>query len=75
MNVNIKIDCYLSEGCTSEPLLRRYIEQAVMQESVSAEVNFYRLSDAEAEKLGVRGSPSILINGSDIQPVDMKGFS
>jgi hypothetical protein len=71
----MKIDCYLSKQCASEHALRQNLSQALFQEGTDAEVTFYRISDTEAEKLGVKGSPSILINGSDIQPVDMQGFS
>ncbi|MFZ5907340.1 MAG: hypothetical protein ACOYVJ_08020 [Nitrospirota bacterium] len=71
----MKIDCYLSAGCASGDLLRENIRQALDREARAAEVNVYRISDREAEELGLRGSPSVLINGRDIQPVDMQGFS
>jgi hypothetical protein len=71
----MKIDCYLSKGCSSEDALRKNIHQALVQEAVDAEVSFYRISDSEAEQCGLKGSPSVLINGRDIQPVDVQGFS
>jgi hypothetical protein len=71
----MKIECYLSLGCGAEQILRENIYQALAYESVDAEVTFYRVSDIEAEKLGLKGSPSIIIDGNDIQPVDIQGFS
>lgn len=44
-------------------------------EEVKAEMNFYRIDESEALDLGLRGSPSIYINGEDIQPAEEKGFS
>lgn len=71
----MKIECYLSLGCGAEQILRENIYQALAYESVDAEVTFYRVSDIEAEKLGLKGSPSIIIDGNDIQPVNIQGFS
>ncbi|MEW6569749.1 MAG: hypothetical protein AB1390_01035 [Nitrospirota bacterium] len=71
----MKIDCFLSPGCASEEALRNNIKRALTLEHVEAEVNFRRIAEKEAEHLNLRGSPSILINGNDIQPVDMQGFS
>lgn len=69
------IDCYLSRGCASENTLRENINQALNLEAIDAEVAFYRVTDYEAEELGLKGSPSVLINGRDIQPANMQGFS
>ncbi|NOY65665.1 MAG: thioredoxin family protein [Nitrospirae bacterium] len=71
----IKIDCYLSPSCASEDSLRENIKKAIEDEGIEAEVKFYRISEEEAKKLGLRGSPSVLINGRDIQPSDVTGFS
>lgn len=71
----MKIECYLSKGCAAETVLRENIHQALIEEAVDAEVIFYRISDNEAEDLGLKGSPSILINGKDIQPINVQGFS
>lgn len=72
---NIRIDCYLSSKCASEDALRNNIQKALTQESIDAEVNFYRIDKMNASSLGLKGSPSVLINGKDIQPVDVSGFS
>ena len=71
----MKIDCYLSLGCASEDALRDALSKAIEFEAVDADVKFYRITEKEAEELGLKGSPSVLINGKDIQPVNMQGFS
>jgi len=71
----IKIDCYLSMNCASEEPLRENIKRAIDELEVDAEVNYFRITEKEAERLGLRGSPSVLINGKDIQPIPLTGFS
>jgi len=71
----MRIDCYLSPGCASEKPLRKKIDEALVLEAVDAEVIFSMVNELEASSLGLRGSPSILINGDDIQPVETPGFS
>ena len=71
----MKVECYLSKSCAAKTVLRENIHQALIEEAVGAEVIFYRISGSEAEDLGLIGSPSILINGKDIQPVNVQGFS
>lgn len=71
----MKIDCYMSLSCGSEDALREHIAKAIELEKIGAEVNFYRITEDEARSLGLKGSPSVLIDGKDIQPVDIEGFS
>jgi len=71
----MRIDCYLSPGCASKEPLRKNIDEALVLEAVDAEVIFSMVNELEASSLGLRGSPSILINGDDIQPVETPGFS
>jgi hypothetical protein len=71
----MKIDCYLSLGCGAEQTLRENIHQALIHEAIDAEVVFHRVTEHQAAELGLKGSPSVLINGKDIQPVNMQGFS
>lgn len=70
-----KIDCYLSPGCSSEEALRENITSALGIENIKAEVNFHRIDDSRALALGLTGSPSIFINGMELQPQDTTGFS
>jgi hypothetical protein len=71
----MKIDCYISLGCTSEKPLKENVNQALSLEDVDAEVQFRRISEEEAINIGLKGSPSILINGVDIMPGEIAGFS
>jgi hypothetical protein len=71
----MKIDCYLSQGCQSEEALKRNMASAIEREGVMAEVNFQRINDDEAASLGLSGSPSVFINGKELQPSGTAGFS
>ena len=71
----MKIDCYLSHGCGSEEALRGNITQALVIEKVKAEVNFNIIDDEKAVALGLSGSPSVFVNGKEIQPQRTVGFS
>ncbi len=71
----IKIDCYLSLGCSSESMLKKNIEEALIVEGLKAEVNFLRVDNTQANSMKLKGSPSIFINGVEVQPLNMEGFS
>jgi hypothetical protein len=71
----MKIDCYVSLACGSEDALRKNISEALALEGAKAEVKFHRITDMEAEALGLKGSPSVLIDGDDIEPAGVEGFS
>ena len=71
----MRIDCYMSFGCGSEECLRDNISKALALERIEAQVSFYRISDDDADSMGLKGSPSILIDGVDIQSADITGFS
>ena len=71
----LTIDCYLSQGCQSEEALKISIATALERDGIKAEVNFYRINDAEALSRGLSGSPSIFINGKELQPSGTVGFS
>ena len=59
----IRIDCYLAQDCASEQALSDNINAALRLETVKAEVSFIRVTESEAEKLGLKGSPSVLVDG------------
>jgi hypothetical protein len=69
------IDCYLSQGCQSEEALKMNIASALEKEPIKAEVNFHRINNDEALSLGLSGSPSVFINGKELQPLGSAGFS
>ena len=71
----MKIDCYISEGCTSEAVLRVNIVNALKQEGMKAEIQYHKINDSEAKKMGIMGSPTVRINGVDILPGDTPGTS
>ena len=71
----MRIDCYMSLTCGAEEGLRVNISQALDFEGLQAEVQFYRINDMQAATLELHGSPSVLIDGKDIQPADVAGFS
>ncbi len=71
----MKIDCYISQGCGSEEALKENIARAVEAEKVYAEVGFHRIDDDEAIKLKLSGSPSVFIDGKELQPQGTVGFS
>ena len=71
----MRIDCYLSPGCASQEALQTNITQALEIEKVGAELTFHRIDDNKAFALGVTGSPSVFINGKELQPQGSVGFS
>jgi hypothetical protein len=71
----MKIDCYLSLDCGSEEALRENLARALDIENVRAEVHFRRIDDEKAVSLGLSGSPSMFINGKELQPQGTVGFS
>lgn len=63
----MKIECFFAEGCGSVEQLRRHVEQAVREEGIEAEVCFHQVSQEWAERLGMGGSPTVWVNGRDIE--------
>ena len=64
----MKIECFFSEGCGSKDKLKENIQKALHTEGMDAEVSFRVLSQEEAEKLGIGGSPTVWVNGQDLDP-------
>jgi hypothetical protein len=71
----LTIDCYLSQGCQSQEALKMNIATALERDGIKADVNFYRINDAEALSRGLSGSPSVFIDGKELQPSGTVGFS
>lgn len=71
----MKIDCYISEGCSSEGQLRDNLRAALADSSVRPDIQFHRIDEEEAKLKGLMGSPSVLINGVDILPGEIPGIS
>lgn len=73
--MTVNIACYLSHACGSEETLRANIAAALKAEAVDGEVLLRRVDDEEASALGLGGSPTVLINGKELQPLGTAGFS
>jgi hypothetical protein len=73
--MGLKIDCYISESCSSEAGLRENLDEALRSEAVTAEVSFQRISERDAKRLNLMGSPTVLIDNVDILPGDIPGIS
>lgn len=71
----LKITCYLSPACGSQGELRANIDRALAAEDISADVSVQRIDDQKAADLGLSGSPSILIDGKELQPSAGAGFA
>ncbi len=71
----MKIKCYLSPECASEEALMENIKQALALEKVEADLSLHRIDDDKAMALGLTGSPSVFINGKELQPQEVVGFS
>ncbi len=71
----IKIACYLSPECASEESLHKNINSALTAEKINANVVIHRIDEDEAVALGLSGSPSVFINGKELQPQGIVGFS
>lgn len=63
----MKIDCYLSEHCGSYHRLRENIDRALQELSLQAEVTFHTIYSDDAVALGIPGSPTVRVNGRDLQ--------
>lgn len=72
---DVKIVCYISQGCGSEEALKENIGRALNAEKIRAEVSIHRISDGKAAELNLGGSPSVFINGRELQPSGTVGFS
>ncbi|MDA8085435.1 MAG: hypothetical protein M0Z75_01935, partial [Nitrospiraceae bacterium] len=73
--IKMRIDCYVSPGCGSEEALRENIRRALALEEARSEVEFHSIDNEKALALGLTGSPSVLINGEQLQPQERAGFS
>jgi len=71
----MKIDCYISEGCSSETQLRENLKSALADISIEPEIHFHRIDEEKAKRKGIMGSPSVLIDDADILPGEILGIS
>lgn len=71
----MKIELYIARGCASREPLIHNLNKALAEESVTADVEIKPLDALTAVQLKLGGSPSVLINGADIEPTGSVGFS
>lgn len=70
----MNIECFMSEGCSSYHQLRENIDKALSELKVKADVSYHTVYYDEAVKLGLRGSPTIRINGKDFDEGSSPGI-
>ena len=61
----LKIDIFMSEICGSYYQLRENIEKALAELHIETEVHYQTIYYDDAVSLGIKGSPSVWINGKD----------
>jgi hypothetical protein len=65
----MKIDVYWWEGCPSHPEALELLQSVLADRDVDAEVELHEVrSDEEAVRLRFPGSPTIRIDGRDVDP-------
>ena len=66
----MKVEFYWCEGCPSHPEALRLLQDVLAERGVEAEIEVREVtSDEEASKLRFPGSPTIRIEGRDIDPI------
>lgn len=63
----MRIEAILSEGCASRESLEANIREALSREGVEAKVNFRVVGEKEARAMGLPGSPSVFVDGEDLE--------
>lgn len=64
----LRIDCYISELCSSYYQLQENVDRALSDLGVVADVRYHTYYFDEAVARGILGSPSVWINGKDAFP-------
>lgn len=75
LSSEIAIDFLYSEDCPSHERALDLLKQVVRDEDVRARIRIHRIkTDDEAAELRFPGSPTIRVNGADIDPVPPDAF-
>jgi hypothetical protein len=65
----MKVELFHCEGCPSTPEAKAELEDVLRSHGVDAEIELHEVTtQAEAERLDFRGSPTIKIDGRDVDP-------
>lgn len=63
------------EGCPSYEAALERLRQVIAEEGVQAEIHIIRVeTDEQAQRLRFTGSPTILVNGQDIDPLPSDAY-
>ncbi len=71
----MKIDVYTARVCSYFPELEENIRAALAAVGTDARVEHHPVDFGEARKLGIRGGPTIWINGRDAFEQTALGFA
>ena len=64
------IDILYHEACTHHPRTIQDVQHVLAEEGIEADVRYINVTNEEgAQRRGFAGSPTIIINGEDIEPV------
>jgi hypothetical protein len=66
----MRIDCYLSEHCGSYHRLKENLDRALSDLALAAEVAFHTIYYDDAVAMGIKGSPTICLDGKDLFEID-----
>jgi len=70
VHVPQRIDFYWWEGCPSHPEALALVERVLAERGLSVEIVQHEVkTDDEAEELAFPGSPTIRVDGRDIDPI------
>ncbi len=61
----IKIDIYMAEACGSYYTLRENLDCALEELALQADIEYHTIYYDDAVARGIKGSPSLWINGKD----------
>ena len=65
----LRVSFLYFEGCPSHELALERLHQVLAEEGIDAEIEVVKVeTDAQAEQLHFMGSPTILVEGRDIDP-------
>lgn len=71
----MKIQFYYFDGCPSHKPAYKNLEEVLLEKGISSEIESIRVNSTEdAERLKFKGSPSIRIDGKDIEGKE-EGYS
>jgi hypothetical protein len=69
------IECFYYPGCEALNVLPDRLASALAAEAIQAEVQHHIIAVQGGLKRGIKGSPTILINGVDIAEVQAEGLT